>query len=70
MEGTTRDDIRGLLKEFGVRADEAVVTHLACHQDIDYLHLRITLEDLTPYNDGLSFSPLSLIVDGDIHRKK
>jgi len=67
MDRSARDDIRSLLKEFGVRADEAIVTHLARNQDIEYLHLRITLEDITPYNESLSVSPLSLTVEGDIY---
>ena len=48
-EGSARDDIRSLLKEFGVRADSAIVPHLARNQDIEYLHLRIPLETITPY---------------------
>ena len=51
VEESARDHIRSLLKEFGVRADEAIVTHLAKNEDIEHLYLRIMLEDLTPYDE-------------------
>jgi hypothetical protein len=70
MEGTARDNIRSLLKEFGVRADEAIVTHLAKYQELEYLHLRITLEDLTPTQENFPVSPLSLTVEGEVYRTK
>jgi hypothetical protein len=69
MEGSTRDDIRSLLKEFGVRADEAIVTHLARYQGIEDLQLRLTLEDLTEYGELTPAIPLSLTVEGEISRK-
>ena len=59
MAGSARDNIRSLLKEFGVRADEAIVTHLAKNPEIKYLHLRITLEDLTPALECIAVSPLT-----------
>ncbi len=68
MEGSARDDIRSLLKEFGVRADEAIVTHLARNQDIENLKLRLTLEDLTQYGEFHPEIPLSLTVEGVITR--
>ncbi len=68
MEGSARDDIRSLLKEFGVRADEAIVTHLARNQDIENLKLRLTLEDLTQYGEFYPEIPLSLTVEGVITR--
>ena len=49
MEETTRNDIRRLLKVFGVQADEALMAHLDKHPGVPVLHLRITLEDLTEY---------------------
>jgi hypothetical protein len=69
MEGSTRDDIRSLLKEFGVRADEAIVTHLARNQGLESLQLRLTLEDLTEYREISPEIPLSLTVEGEITRK-
>lgn len=70
MNGTTRDDIRSLLKEFGVRADEAIVTYLARNQEISNLQLRLSLEDLTEYREALPSSPLSLTVEGEVNRKE
>jgi hypothetical protein len=70
VEESARDHIRSFLKEFGVRADEAIVTHLAKNEDIQHLYLRIILEDLTPYDEDISISPLSLTVEGEIPRTK
>jgi hypothetical protein len=67
-EGSARDEIRSLLKEFGVQADEAIVTHLARHPKIESLRLRIVLEDITTYDESPPTSPLSLTIEGDIHR--
>jgi hypothetical protein len=64
----TRDDIRRLLKEFGVRADGAIVTHLAQAPGTQALHLRCTLVDLTDYGDGAPPRPLQLEVEGTIRR--
>jgi hypothetical protein len=68
MNGTARDDIRSLLKEFGLRADEAVVAFLAVNPEIASLQLRISLEDLTDYGDNLPKPPLSLTVEGEVSR--
>jgi hypothetical protein len=69
MGETVRDDIRNLLKEFGVRADGAVVTHLARNPDLEFLQLRLTLEDLTDYGDLPPEIPLSLTVEGEVSRR-
>jgi hypothetical protein len=69
MDGSARDDIRSLLKEFGVRADEAIVTHLARNQDLENLQLRLILEDLTDYGGVSPEISLSLMVEGEISRK-
>jgi hypothetical protein len=68
MAEDTRDDIRRLLKEFGVRADGAIVTHLAQAAGTQALHLRCTLVDLTDYGDGAPPRPLQLEVEGTIRR--
>ncbi len=70
MEGSTRDDIRRLLKEFGVKADEAVITHLARNPGVKSLQLRIVLDDLTEYGDSPPSIPLSLEIEGDILRRE
>ncbi|OGO19884.1 MAG: hypothetical protein A2Z14_08695 [Chloroflexi bacterium RBG_16_48_8] len=69
MDGSARNDIRSLLKEFGVRADEAIVTHLARNRDIENLQVRLTLEDLTEYSESSPVPPLSLTVEGEITRQ-
>lgn len=43
-EETSRDDIRRLLKTFGIQADEALVAYLATNPDGPPLQVRIALE--------------------------
>lgn len=68
MEESSRTDIRRLLKEFGVRADEAIVAHLARNPGAGPLRLRLTLEDLTDYGDRPPDRPLGLVVEGEVRR--
>ena len=68
MGDAARDDIRRLLKEFGVRADGAIVTHLAAAAGERPLRLRCTLEDLTDYGVGAAPTRLHLEVEGTIRR--
>jgi hypothetical protein len=49
MPSTSHDDIRKLLKEFGLTADETVTAYIIEHKPSQPLRLRITLEDLTEY---------------------
>ena len=44
MSEETRQDIRALLKRFGIKADEVITAHLEAGGDGD-LNLRLTLED-------------------------
>ncbi len=69
MEETSRDDIRRLLKQFGVRADEAVIAHLARTSGDRPLRIRLTLEDLTDYGSSTPATPLHLEIEGEIRRQ-
>lgn len=68
MSNQSRKDIRRLLKTFGVRADEALVAHLAANPDVDALRVRVTLEDLTDYGDDPPQEPLHFEVEEEINR--
>ena len=68
MEDDSRQDIRRLLKTFGVKADEGMIAHLARHPQIDHLHVRLILEDLTDYGDTPLGEPLRLVVEGEVRR--
>ena len=68
MEDNSRNDIRKLLKTFGIQADEAMVAHLARNQDLTALQVRLTLEDLTEYGDQTHSAPLHLVLEGEIRR--
>jgi hypothetical protein len=68
MEDNSRKDIRALLKTFGVKADEAIVGHLAKNPDVNQLSLKVTLEDLTDYASVKPDGELSLVVEGKINR--
>lgn len=67
-EETSSDDIRRLLKTFGIRADEAIVAHLARQPGEKPLRVRLTLTDLTDYGDSPPAEPLHLDIEGDVRR--
>jgi hypothetical protein len=68
MDESTRNDIRKLLKIFGVQADEAISNHLEQNPGVRLLHLRITLEDLTDYGDSPPEDKLHLEIQRQIRR--
>ncbi len=68
MENGSRKDIRRILKTFGIKADEAMVAHLARNPDTSKLKIRITLSDLTYYGENEPESPLSVIVEDEVNR--
>ncbi|MEM7401871.1 MAG: hypothetical protein AAF304_07990 [Pseudomonadota bacterium] len=68
MDDNSRKDIRALLKTFGVKADEAIVGHLAKNPDVQQLNLKVTLEDMTDYGANSPSDALSFIVNGQINR--
>jgi ribosomal protein L12E/L44/L45/RPP1/RPP2 len=68
MEEINRQDIRRLLKTFGVQADEALIAHLARNPHVDSLRVRIVLEDLTEYGASPPAESLRLEVEGDVTR--
>ena len=63
---TARDDIRKLLKTFGIQADEAIIRHLERLSGPKKLHLRLALEDRTEYGADAPEVPLTLTIDGDV----
>jgi hypothetical protein len=65
---TSRDDIRRLLKTFGIQADEALVAHLARSPGVEHLQIRLTLVDLTDYGASPPGEPLGLQIEGQIRR--
>ena len=65
MDNPSRDDIRRLLKTFGIAADEAILTHLARNPG-GSRKVRLTLEDLTDYGGSPPDVPLHLEIDGEI----
>ena len=65
MPSNAHEDIRKLLKEFGLTADETVSAYLI-QQNVDRpLRLRIVLEDITVYETPPS-EPLRVIVEGEV----
>ena len=63
-----KKDIRGLLKSFGVMADEAIVGHIATNPNVKELNLRVVLEDLTEYKNADN-ARLNLEITKSIHCK-
>jgi hypothetical protein len=68
MQETSRDDIRKLLKTFGVKADEAIITHLARMAGDQPLRLRVTLDDLTDYGGKPPVEKLHFEVEAEVRR--
>jgi hypothetical protein len=68
MDETSRDDIRKLLRTFGVRADEAITAYLARSPGDMPLRLKVTLEDITAYGDQPPQPPLALEIEAEVRR--
>ena len=68
MEGSSRDDIRRLLKTFGIQADESLVAHLARNPGDAPLHGRLSLPDVTDCGERPPGEPLHLELEGRIRR--
>ena len=68
MDNSPRMAIRKLLKNFGIRADEAIIAHLAANPDRPPLNLRITLTDMTDYGDAPPEPRLAVEVQGVIQQ--
>ena len=66
MSENGRNDIRRLLRTFGVRADQEITAYLEANPDVDVLNLRVTLEDLTDYGSSPPAEPLHLEIDAEI----
>jgi hypothetical protein len=69
MESMSRDDIRGLLKAFGVKSDELIVSHLARTSHRGPLRVALILEDRTDYGAKPPGEPLHLELEGEIRRQ-
>lgn len=69
MSDNTRSDIRRLLKTFGVKADETLTEYLEQNQNVDRIHVRVTLEDLTEYESSPPAEPLHLQIEEEIRRQ-
>ena len=63
-----KKDIRGLLKTFGVMADEAIGGHIAKNPNVNSLNFKVTLEDITEYEDS-NIEKLSLEITKSVNCK-
>jgi hypothetical protein len=68
MESPSKDDIRRLLKTFGIQADDAITAHVEGLGAGPPLQVRLLLEDLTDYGDDPPENPLRLEIEGQIRR--
>lgn len=66
MKEETRYDIRMLLKSFGIRADQVLTAHMANIPPEKSVKVRITLEDLTEYEDSAEEDRLGFVLEGEI----
>ena len=70
MGESSRDDIRRLLKTFGLAADEAVIAHLTQHPGSGPLRIRLVLGDLTDYGESPPEQPLQVEIEGELRRQQ
>ena len=63
MNSSTHDDIRKLLKQFGLTADETVSAYIVENKPANPLRLRIVLEEIS--QPGAP-SPLRVEVEGEV----
>ena len=64
----TQDEIRRLLRSFGMQADEAMQAHLKNARGAKALRFRLVLEDVTDYGGTTTEHPPRLLeLDGDVH---
>lgn len=68
MDDTTRNDIRKLLKNFGILADEVITAHIDHFHGHQPLHLRLVLVDLTDYGDSPPEESLHMEIEGEVRR--
>ncbi len=68
MSDASRDDIRKLLKSFGIQADEAIMDYLSRAPGDGPLLLRVTLEDITDYGEDSPDDWLYVEVEGEVRR--
>jgi hypothetical protein len=68
MDSASKDDIRRMLKSFGIQADEAISAHLDQVGGGPPLRIRLALEDLTDYRGDAPEQPLRLELDGQVRR--
>lgn len=68
MGETSRDDIRKLLKSFGVQADETLIAHITRNPGSTPLRVRIIMEDVTDYGQSPPDQPLRLEIEGEVKR--
>jgi pyrroloquinoline quinone (PQQ) biosynthesis protein C len=63
---SNEQNIRRLLKTFGIQADEAVTAYFRNHPQLDTLHIRLVLEDVTDYGADEPAEPLRVEIEGEI----
>ncbi len=68
MEDQTRQDIRRLLKSFGIQADETIMAFISRNHGTTPLRVRLALQDLTDYGDTPPTEPLLVEIEGEISR--
>lgn len=68
MDEQAREDIRRLLRSFGVQADKAMSAYLEDNPDVTELRVRIRLQGERDAGAEYSPPPLDLVVGGIIRR--
>jgi hypothetical protein len=65
---TTQEDIRRLLRSFGIQADETIQAHVKSAKGVEALRFRLVLEDVTDYGGTKpEHAPRLLELEGEVH---
>jgi hypothetical protein len=67
MNEVTHNDIRKLLKIFGVQADEAIMARVARSTGHGSFNLRLTLEELSRPDENPQAEAIHLVVEGSVN---
>lgn len=68
MSEDTRQDVRRLLKTFGIQADEAITGYVERAPGDGPVRLRITLEPLRTDGGVQADAPTLLVIEGEVRR--
>lgn len=68
MSQSNPNEIRRLLKIFGIQVDNEVSKFLADHPEFETIQIRLTLEDISDYDETPPSDLVAITIEGEIGR--